>query len=73
MVDEKPLGRHEAAQYVIEKGYPTTYNTLQKLATIGGGPVFRKFGHRVVYYPSDLDNWVMGRLSPPLRSTSDAL
>lgn len=71
MEDERALIRREAVQYVNEKGYPTTYNTFQKLASIGGGPVFRKFGHRVVYYPTDLDAWVTSKLSPPLRSTSE--
>ena len=64
--------RREAAKYLNERGYPITFNTLQKLACIGGGPVFRKFGSRVIYDDPDLDRWVEERLSPPMRSTSEA-
>jgi hypothetical protein len=41
------------------------------LATLGDGPIFRKFGRIVVYDPADLDSWALARLSAPLRSTSD--
>lgn len=31
--------------------------TLEKQRVIGGGPRFRKFGRRVMYAISDLDDW----------------
>ena len=40
-------------------------STLDKLRLTGGGPVFSKFGRRVVYDPDDLDAW-----SAQLRRTS---
>lgn len=66
----KYLQRTEAASYVSERGLPLSPKTLQKWATVGGGPVFRKFGSRVVYTPEDLDAWISTRLSSPRASTS---
>ncbi len=65
------LNRREAAEYVRGKGLPCAKATLAKLATIGGGPVMRKFGRNVVYVPADLDAWITARLSGPKTSTSD--
>ncbi len=31
------------------------------MATVGGGPVFYKFGSKVGYLPSDLDSWASAR------------
>lgn len=64
------LGRKEAADYIRSLGLCCSKNTLDKMATVGGGPVFRKFGSRVVYTVEDLDLWVSGRLSGALKSTS---
>ena len=71
MADQKAMDRREAVAYLKDKGLITTHGTMQKWASTGGGPVFRKFGHRVVYFPTDLDNWIASRLSPPVRSTSE--
>lgn len=70
-VASKFLDRRQAAGYIKDKGLPATKNTLDKLATLGGGPVFRKFGARAVYTPDDLDKWVEDRLSKPMASTSE--
>lgn len=43
-------------------------STLNKLRISGKGPVFLKLGRRVVYDPSDLDDWLNMRRR---RSTSD--
>lgn len=53
-------GRHSAPKHT----------TLSKLRCIGGGPIFRKVGKRVVYYARDLDAWMQSRLSLPVPSTS---
>ena len=42
--------------------------TLDKLRVYGGGPPFLKLGRRVVYDPSDLDQWLS---SHRRHSTSD--
>lgn len=45
----------QAAQYLTERGSRTSKGTLQMLVTVGGGPQFRKFGHRAVYTADDLE------------------
>jgi len=65
------LSRREAAQYVSDCGLPLSKNTLQKYATVGGGPPYRKFGNRAVYRAPDLDAWVRGKLGEPISSTSE--
>lgn len=64
--------RECAARYIRGKGFPCTAGTLRKYACIGGGPKFRKFGRRVIYEISALDEWIESRLSKPLASTSEA-
>ena len=66
------LSRDEAAQYVRAMGLPCAKLTLQKYATVGGGPEFQKFGKRVVYTAAALDRWVAERLSAPAASTARA-
>ena len=64
------LNRDEAALYVRAMGLPCAKLTLQKYATVGGGPEFQKFGSRVVYTSAGLDRWIAARLSAPVASTS---
>jgi hypothetical protein len=66
------IRRREAAEYLASIGLPIAFNTLQKLATTGGGPVFRKFGRWPVYRREDLEAWARSRLSKPKASTSQA-
>lgn len=66
------LDRNEAAQYLNSRGLKYSRNTLQKLATIGGGPTYRRFGNRAVYVQADLDEWIETKLTAPRRSTSEA-
>ena len=67
------LRRKEAARYLSEKrGLPVAPQTLAKLAVVGGGPAFRKFGRFPLYDVSDLNDWADAQLGPPRRSTSDA-
>ena len=35
--------------------------TLEKLRIVGGGPLFRKLGRRVLYAVSDLNDWADAR------------
>ena len=69
-MEKEYLTRREAAAFVREKGLPCALATLAKLATVGGGPNFRKFGRNVVYLPSDLDAWISNRLSAPKSNTA---
>jgi hypothetical protein len=50
---------------------PLSPKTLAKLAVVGGGPQFRKIGRIPLYDTSDLDAWVLGKLSSPVNSTSE--
>lgn len=66
------LTRAEAAEYITLQGAPISKNTLQKFATVGGGPVYRRFGNKSLYTVADLDAWLETKLSPPCASTSAA-
>ncbi len=63
--------RREAADYLTARGMKTSWRTLQKLATIGGGPRYRIFGNRALYTDLDLDEWAEAKLSAPRFSTSE--
>lgn len=69
---QKYRTRREAALYIEERGLKISPKTLQKYATVGGGPIYQIFGNRAVYTDPDLDAWVDAKLSPPRRSTSEA-
>jgi hypothetical protein len=66
------LSRKDAAEYLKTKGLQYTYGTLTKLASSGGGPLYRLFGSRAVYTPADLDAWIEVKLSAPRGHTSEA-
>lgn len=70
---KKPfLVRTEAAEFLTNSGYPVAVRTLSKLACIGGGPKFRKFGNkRPLYSPDDLLAWARSRTSEPVATTSE--
>lgn len=74
MSDQRYLRRQEASEYLSERwGVPAARNTLAKLAVIGGGPKFYRFGRFPMYSPSDLDTWAESRLSGrAFSSTADA-
>jgi predicted DNA-binding transcriptional regulator AlpA len=44
-------------------------STLAKLRLNGNGPIYCKLGRRVLYRPSDLEEWLESRTA---RDTSDA-
>lgn len=64
------LDRSEAAEYLTAKGLRVSKNTLQKWVTVGGGPTYRRFGHRAVYLSADLDAWASSKLTAPRCSSS---
>ncbi len=66
------LLRPESADFLTERGFRTTKNTLQKYATTGGGPIYRIWGGRALYTRDDLLAWAEAKLSEPRRSTSEA-
>ena len=68
---EQRLDRREAAAFLTRLGYRTAVATLAKLATIGGGPKYERFGRRPVYRVADLKAWINDRTSAPTHSTSN--
>jgi hypothetical protein len=66
------LDRAEAADYLTGRGLKIKKGTLQKYATTGGGPPYRRFGNKTLYTPDGLDQWAEGKMSAPRRSTSEA-
>jgi hypothetical protein len=65
------LDRKGASAFLKEKGYQVASATLAKLASIGGGPVYRRFGRKPLYTSSDLLEWAESRCSAPIGSTSE--
>jgi hypothetical protein len=65
------LDRREAADYLSDRGLKTSWKTLQKKATTGGGPPYRIWGNRAVYEPRSLDRWADSKLSAPRNNTSE--
>lgn len=66
------LTRAEAADFLTRRGLRISKNTLQKMATVGGGPVYQIFGNRALYRPEALVQWAEAKLTPPRSSTSEA-
>jgi hypothetical protein len=58
------LDRREAAEYLTSRGFKISWRTLQKFATVGGGPPYQHFGIRTVYESADLDEWAADRMKP---------
>lgn len=66
------LTRLEAEGFLRANGFPVSAKTLQKMATVGGGPIYQRFGHRALYTPDNLLAWARNRLSSPRCNTSEA-
>jgi hypothetical protein len=73
MSQERPrLRRSEVPAYMLEKfGIPVALRTLNKLASIGGGPLMTYAGRIPLYHVDDLDAWAAQRLSKPVASTAE--
>jgi len=64
MTAHRRLRRAEAAEYIRQTyAIPCATATLAKYACLGGGPLFRKVGARIVLYEiDDLDKWANEKL-----------
>ena len=75
MTDVVPirLNRRDASKYLLEQhGLKVSYASLAKLATLGGGPKFRKPNQTVVLYDrSSLDEWAVEKLGEEYGSTAE--
>jgi hypothetical protein len=65
------LRRTAAAAYLMGRYGAYTAKTLAKLATVGGGPPYRKFGPYPLYAQDDLDAWASSRMSNVVRSSAE--
>ncbi|THD45211.1 MAG: hypothetical protein E7774_08505 [Bradyrhizobium sp.] len=65
------LRRKTAGIYLRNKYGFGSEKSLAKLASVGGGPEFRKAGSAALYEPSKLDEWAVSKIGKPRRSTSD--
>jgi hypothetical protein len=64
--------RDKGAVALSDLGYPVTKATLATLASRGGGPLYRRFGKRVLYRWCDLVDWAEARCGAVRRSSSEA-
>ncbi len=65
------LTKKQASEYLTkERGFPVSEKTLSKLISVGGSPIYQKFGARVLYTQENLDNWANSRLSKPRTNSS---
>jgi hypothetical protein len=65
------LRRKQAGIYLKEKFGFGSEKTLAKLASVGGGPIFRKAGTAALYEEEHLDAWAHSKIGPEQVSTSD--
>ncbi|KAB2656298.1 hypothetical protein F9K94_17520 [Brucella tritici] len=72
MIDRPRLRRKDVPEYLRTKhGIDIAYATLEKLASVGGGPAMQYQGRFPLYHKDDLDKWADERISPAVRSTSE--
>lgn len=69
--DNTYLTPEEASDFLERRGLPVAASTLRKLRCVGGGPKFVKFGRFPRYTAPWLLEFAQGKLSQPMRSTSD--
>jgi hypothetical protein len=65
------LRRKQAAEYLTKIYGFGAVRTLNKFATIGGGPEMIYAGRVPLYTLASLDAWALSRMSGPVRSTSE--
>ncbi len=65
------LTRAQGGAALREAGYPVADKTLATKASRGGGPVYRRFGSRVLYRWGDLLQWAESQCSKPQQTTSE--
>jgi len=69
--NDRPMEPRAASEYLKKRGCDTAEATLAKYRSVGGGPRFLRFGRRIRYRPSALDEHI-ARITRELRNTSEA-
>jgi hypothetical protein len=59
-----------ASRFCGARGLHVAGTTLNKLRCVGGGPRFFRFGRKVAYSEQSLLEWLSGRVSSEVASTS---
>ncbi|MBX3583674.1 MAG: hypothetical protein KF810_17445 [Rhizobiaceae bacterium] len=71
-MDMPRLRRSEVPGYMLRKhGIKIAVATLNKMATVGGGPPMEYFGRIPYYRPEFLDVYAAEKLSKPVNSTAE--
>jgi hypothetical protein len=60
------LLRRRAAEYLGERGIPTTAQALADQASRGAGPRYAIVRGRAVYTAEDLDSWLAEQIARPV-------
>jgi hypothetical protein len=68
--DRDFLTVEQADQRSRQLGMPTAKATLNKKRCVGGGPVFLRFGRKILYPRQAFEDWLRSRLTPLVSSTS---
>jgi hypothetical protein len=71
-MQQRYLTRPEQVAYLAGRGIRYTENTLQKFASVGGGPEYVIIGNRALSTPEWLDAWIESKLAASRKSTSEA-
>ena len=58
------MGMRDALEFLAAQGYPTTEKSVYGLVHARAIP-FRKVGHRLVFFRSELAEWVNARMTTP--------
>ena len=69
--NDRPMDPRAASAHLTARGFPLAEATMAKYRTVGGGPAFLRYGRRILYRPSALENWISSR-TRELRNTSEA-
>ena len=70
--DVKPLNTTEASKYLWDNWrYKLSPHTLETYRSRGGGPEHFYIGVSALYWPADLDAWVLSRMTPKVGSASE--
>lgn len=64
------LLRRRAAEYLGDRGIPTTAQALADQASRGAGPKYSIVRGRAVYTAEDLDSWLAAQIARPVTRRS---
>jgi hypothetical protein len=67
----KHANRKDAARILTDAGYPIAPATLAHFASKGGGPSYKRYGHRAIYETEALFSWAEERLGHAAPTASE--